>query len=186
MIRQNRLTALILSCSLSFLILSVGARAVEAHGSPLATSQALSSTTRHNSSDALPDTFELDNTWQTARLWNGRPIAQLHNFHNKNDEDWIEIRAPGSAHFVCDVRASAVGANADVKLALYDAANPSKLLAKDKTSGQAYIHYESDRLSHYYLRATPREKANAGIGSEYRLTIACPIVEPPLLPFIAP
>ncbi len=121
---------------------------------------------------SAPDTYESDNTFETAKVivMNGSAESP-HNFYQANDEDWVKFYGLSGQNYSINV--SNAGAKCDAVIELYD---ENKTLLKERNT---YESGENELLSWpcskdgiYYIKIRNSDSAVFGEDTEYKLTIS--------------
>ncbi|MEA2061917.1 MAG: hypothetical protein U9P10_15750 [Thermodesulfobacteriota bacterium] len=111
-----------------------------------------------NAITALPDGYEMDDTAKDATFFNLNAISsQLHNFHKKDDTDWVSFYALKSLEAV-EIKTYDPGDGCDTVITLYDT-DGTTLLRESRHALSNGVHLmswrpESDGL--FYVKITNR------------------------------
>jgi hypothetical protein len=132
---------------------------------------------------AVADGFEQDNTLETAKdIFVDASIsqfpAQVHNFHQTGDEDWVKFYALGT---VANPKSYTIttrnlGTNCDTVITLYDA-NGTVLRGpiNDGWEGEdETLSWNCASAGYYYVKITPSTSTNVGANSNYELSVFIP------------
>ena len=127
-----------------------------------------------------PDTWENDNTPETARQIIPGGAVQIHNFCNPattanwlNDEDWITFTVQTGVHY--QVRSFPLAANVATHLSLYTRDGVNLTLHADASPadfGQPiFLEWTSDRTGVVYVRMSHMDGRVAGNPVAYRVEV---------------
>lgn len=140
---------------------------------------------------ASPDSFEGDDTYLSASSIATDGVAQAHNFHTVDDQDWIKFQALAGATY--DVRTSALGASADTFMYLYDSDGIMLIATNDDYDDLASrIVWQVPATGAYYLLVRNYNPLSAGCGTTYNLAVSAigealtPTPTPTLPPGVTP
>src|SRR4051794_27666553 len=78
-----------------------------------------------------PDAFEVDDTWQAAKLLATDGVPQSRSIHTPTDVDWARITVARASRVTVETNGSA----GDTKLSLYAASDTTRSIAYDDDSG---------------------------------------------------
>lgn len=116
------------------------------------------------------DAQEPDNG-QTAARWIAMDgTLQQHNICPAGDEDWVKFDATANIAYVMET--TAIGADADTMIELYDA-NGNKLAQNDdhEVGGNAQVAYTVQTTGVYYVNVHHFNPTKFGAGTEYALRV---------------
>jgi len=103
---------------------------------------------------ASPDEYEDDNSCGLANFINVNGDHQIHNFYDKEDEDWLMFYGVAGKGY--NIVIENVGINADPKIELYDSdCNVLKKIdSKPKGQGENMTWDKCDNSGTYYIRVS--------------------------------
>ncbi len=118
------------------------------------------------------DAYEPDNQLGEEQKLEVGGKAQIHNFCPGGEADWVHL--PVSLPGVYDLRAAAMGDDADPILDLYDVDRRTLLFSNDdyQPGLSSRILWRFAQIGNYYLRLRAFGGQAAGLGTEYSLSAA--------------
>ncbi len=129
-----------------------------------------------NQTAAQPDAYEDDDNSGQASVTVLNDTPQLHNFYDNDDVDWVKFFAQNGVTY--EIKATNFGANADVKLELFDT-DGTTLLDSVNSWGQGggeppeLISWDVPADGVYYVKVS-QMFAGYGAATEYDLSVYRP------------
>ena len=125
-----------------------------------------------------PDALEPDDTKSKSKAITVDDTAQSHNICGPSDEDWSTFSAEAGTDYV--IATSAVGADADTVLAVYDASGNVVATNDDYTTGvPSQLAFKATASGQYFINVRLYNVTNFGSGSEYSLQVRKGQITPP-------
>jgi hypothetical protein len=115
------------------------------------------------------DDYEPDDTCTQAQPIQVGGVAQMHNFHQYQDDDWVWFDAQAGNSYL--VKTTNEGERAHALLEIYaECGEPPTELPVDFGTG-ASVSFEADVSRRYYVRTLHHDGSVYGAGTEYTLQV---------------
>jgi len=111
------------------------------------------------------DSYEPDDTFDSANQYPLGIAYQVHNFHLPQDRDWVWFDATAGSLYTVQTHASALGSSADTVVYLYDSLG--RLLDSDNDGGEGFdsaIYARATYSGRYYVQV---QDWRHGYGASY-------------------
>ncbi|MBF0564725.1 MAG: hypothetical protein HQK89_05735 [Nitrospirae bacterium] len=119
-----------------------------------------------------PDAYEPDDTYLTAKTITLNGAApQLHNFHQKGDEDWVKFYGIKGVPYT--IKVSNVGKRADVVIDLFESDGTTLITSKDDylAGHDEKLYWPCPKEGFYYVRIRSYDPNQYGDDTGYSLEI---------------